>query len=109
MNGFVSRLARTALVAAAASLAAGCGGGDSAEDSNGAALDANVMLEQPANDASAMESAYNAAEPAADSPEPANAADADEADEAAGPTGPAGETSGGDTGGNTLDSNVAAM
>ena len=53
-----------------------------------------------------MESAYNAAEPAADSPEPENAADPDEAPE---PSGPAGETSGGDTGGNTLDSNVAAM
>ena len=53
-----------------------------------------------------MESAYNAAEPAADSTEPGNAADSDEAAEE---TGPAGETSGGDTGGNTLDSNVAAM
>ena len=95
--------------AAAAALAAGCSGGGGAEQSNAEGLDANVMLEQPANDASAMESVYNAAEPDADSPEPANAADSDEADEAAGPTGPAGETSGGDTGGNTLDSNVAAM
>ena len=106
MHGFVPRLARTALIAIAASLAAGCGGGGDAEESNAGALDANAMLEQPANDASAMESAYNAAEPAADSPVPDNAADPDEAPE---PSGPAGETSGGDTGGNTLDSNVAAM
>lgn len=105
MPEFGPRLVRAALIAAGVSLAAGCGG-DGAEDSNAGALDANAMLEQPANDASAMESVYNAAEPAADSTEPGNAADSDEAAEE---TGPAGETSGGDTGGNTLDSNAAAM
>ncbi|HWT11437.1 MAG TPA: hypothetical protein VN231_01640 [Allosphingosinicella sp.] len=97
------RTARAAAIAGAALLAAACGGaGDgAANDAVANALDSDLMLDAPANDASAMESAANAGDPApvaADNgSEETNAAD------------PLGETSGGDTGGNTVDSNVSGM
>jgi hypothetical protein len=89
---------RTALAAGAALLVAACGGGDSTDNAANE-VDSNLMFEEPANDASALESAYNATEPLP----PANDVDAGEDIDAIG------ETSGGDTAGNTVDSNVAGM
>lgn len=89
---------RTALIANAALLVAACGGGDGTVAANdGGAADANLALDAPGNDASAMESAANAVEEAPPAENMANAAEA-----------PEGETSGGDTGGNVMD-NVAGM
>ena len=59
-----STIARLALLAGAASIAAGCsGGGDAANAVDANALDINAMLAEPGNDASALEAAVNAAEP----------------------------------------------
>ena len=83
------------IIAGTALLAAGCGRGDdatTAADVN--ALDDNLMLDQPGNDADALETAVNAAEPVIDA---GNAA--------ANATGVLGNTSGGDTGGNVVDRN----
>ena len=89
---------RTALIAGAAMLVAGCGGGDGATETNaGNEADANAALEAPGNDASALESAANIAEEAPPADNVSNAAEA-----------PLGETSGGDTGGNVMD-NIAGM
>jgi hypothetical protein len=99
MRNLLTRSGPLALAAGAALLVAGCGGGGdatNATDTN--TLDANVLLEQPVNDASALESAVNATDPVV--PDTGNqATDA-----------PAvlGNTSGGDTGGNTVG-NVSAM
>jgi len=92
---------RTALIAAAALAAAGCGGRDDAADAVPEAVEGNLGLARPANDASAREMVAGAEEPAPPS-EPLPDAGVNAA-------GPAGETGGGDTGGNTLDSNVAGM
>ena len=86
---------RLTLVAGAALLVAGCGGSEStgnvAND-----LGSNAIVEEPYNDASALESAANVTEPLPVE----NATNTVEAP----------ETSGGDTGGNTLQSNdVAGM
>ena len=88
---------RTALAAGAVLLLAACG--REATDNEANAIDSNLMFEEPANDASAMESAYNATEPmpTTNAADPGNDIDAGR------------ETSGGDTGGNTLESNVAGM
>jgi len=89
---------RTALIAGAALLAAGCGGGDGTIAANaGGEADANLALDAPGNDASALESAANVTEEAPPAENMANAAE-----------GPEGETSGGDTGGNVMD-NIAGM
>jgi len=82
---------RLSIAAGAALFVAGCSGTDS---TNAAANDlgGNIVFEEPANDASAMESA-------------ANATDMMPADNMAEDT----ETSGGDAGGNTLESNVTGM
>lgn len=99
MGDVLTRAGRLAMVAGAALLAAGCAGGDdaaNATDTN--ALDANVMLEEPGNDQSAMESAVNATEPlATNTSDDGNTSDV------------LGDTSGGDTGGNTIESNVSGM
>ena len=97
MPNLSKRGAGWAMVAGAALLAAGCGTGDDAANRADAnALDANLMLEGPGNDASAMESAVNATEPVAvNSSEDGNASDV------------LGETRGGDTGGNTIESNAS--
>jgi hypothetical protein len=85
------------LILAGATLAlAACSGGNSTANTAGNELDANMSLEAPANDESAMESAGNATETA---PAPADNA----AGNAAGDTGP------GDSGGNNVESNVAGM
>ena len=88
--------AKAALAAGAILALAACGGGDRAADNAaGNELDANMTLEEPANDASAMEAAGNAAE----TPPPEdNASDDSE-----------GETEGGDTGGNNVESNTVGM
>lgn len=94
------RAARLAIVLGAALAAAGCSGREeatNAADLN--SLDANVILEEPANDASAMESAVNATEPVVtNTGEEGNASDD-----------VLGESEGGDTGGNTTGGNVTGM
>lgn len=99
MRDLGTRTARLAIVLGAALVAAGCSGNEeatNATDTN--ALDANLMLDQPANDAGAMESAVNATEPViTNTGEEGNSTDV------------LGETSGGDTGGNTFDSNISGM
>ena len=89
---------RTATIAAGALLAA-CGG-DAVDEPAVNAIDAETTLDEPGNDASALESAV--IDPA---PAPATNAGgtADNESEAIG------ETSGGDTGGNSVDGNVAGM
>jgi hypothetical protein len=59
-------------------------------------LDANMTMSEPANDASAMESATNAPEPVA--PLPANTTGTTD-----------GTNVGGDTGGNNVESNTVGM
>lgn len=94
----MNRTALRALIAAGTALGlVACSGGESDNAAN--AIDSNVMFEEPANDAGALESAYNASEPL---PAVNDSNAADDVDVR-------GETDGGDTGGNTLDSNVAGM
>ena len=98
MHAFPTRTLRLATLAGAALLIAGCGGGDAVNESAANTLDANVMLEQPGNDASAMESVVNAPEPVVT--EPTNeTTDSNET---------LGETKGGDTGGNVIE-NISGM
>ena len=91
-----------AVIAGLSLTLAACGGGSSeatnAADAN--AMDANLMFEEPANDASALESVANVTE---------TSPVTNLVDEAGNEAGPLGETSGGDTGGNTVESNVAGM
>ena len=90
---------RLAIVLAAGLALAGCGGNETttnAADLN--SLDVNAILETPANDASAMESAVNAVEPVADTTNTGEASNASDV---------LGESEGGDTGGNTMDSNTS--
>ncbi len=94
-------LFRAALIAGAATLVAACGGGDTGAANATNEIDANMAMDQPANDASAMESVANMTEEAPPVENMGNAAD--EAGDGAG-----GETSGGDTGGNVMD-NIAGM
>ena len=86
---------KAAFVAGAILALAACGSEPEATNAAGNELDANMTLEEPANDASAMEAAGNATEapPAED-----NATDEAE-----------GETEGGDTGGNNVESNTVGM
>jgi len=98
MRHFLTRTGRLAIVAGASLFVAGCGGGGEAtNDAAVNAMDSNLMIDEPANDASAMESAVNA-------PELTPVTNAGEGD-----NGVLGETDGGDTGGNTVDSNVSGM
>lgn len=100
MRTFSPHGARLFLALGAALLAAGCGGGnDATTEDNATALDANLMLEQPGNDQSAVESAANATEPM-----PADTGNMTTESNAV-----LGDTSGGDTGGNTVDSNITGM
>jgi hypothetical protein len=95
--------ARLAIVLAAALAIAGCSGSEQATNAADAnTLDANLLLDQPANDASAMDSAVNAIEPVA-----TNNGVENDATNASGDV--LGETSGGDTGGNTVEGNISAM
>lgn len=85
---------RLAMLAGAALIVTACSGSESASNVTDNAAD-NMLLEEPANDAGALESAANASEMVPLD----NAANTVEA-----PT-----TSGGDTGGNSLESNVTGM
>jgi hypothetical protein len=86
---------RLTLAAGAALFVAGCSGSESATNAAND-LGSNAVLEEPANDASALESAANATEPLPVD----NVTNTVEEP----------QTSGGDTGGNTLQSNdVAGM
>ena len=101
MTRILFRTARISAIAGAALLAAACGG-DGDEAANQAMAneaDANLMLNAPANDASALESAINAAEPTIGE----NGSQGTDAVDVLG------NTSGGDTGGNTAESNVSGM
>ena len=91
---------RMTALAGAALIVAACGGDDAADEAANDSLDSNLMLEQPMNDASAMESAANALEPAPP---------ADTGNQGTDSTDVLGNTSGGDTGGNTVESNVSGM
>jgi hypothetical protein len=90
---------RMSIIAGSALFVAACGGGSETTVNQGAAndLESNMMLDTPGNDASAMESVDNLAEPMPT----ANLGEAE--------ANVLGETSGGDTGGETVDSNVAGM
>ena len=99
MRDLLTRSARLAIVTGACLFVAGCGGGgEAANDAAVNAMDSNLMIDEPANDASAMESAVNA-------PEPMPVTNAGETDT----NDVLGETDGGDTGGNTVESNVSGM
>ena len=112
MRALFSPLFKSAFIVPATIALASCGG---AEEANEAAstIDSNLMFERIGNDASALEAAANAAptlppaEPANESGESSNDApsrsESDPGDEPV-----LGETSGGDTGGNTVEGNVSA-
>jgi hypothetical protein len=85
---------KTALIAGAALAVAGCNRAEAPANTAGNELDANMTMGEPANDASAMESATNMAEPVAP---------------AANDSGTSGSDSGGDTGGNNVESNTVGM
>ncbi len=90
---------RIAAIVTLTSLACACGGEAETSETNVAPpLDSNIMLDAPANDASAMESVGDVVDPA-----PVLNAPAEEDGDALG------ETSGGDTGGNTIEGNVTGM
>lgn len=100
MRDLFSRSARLAIVTGACLFVAGCsGGGDATNDAAANAMDGNLMIDEPANDASAMESAVNAPElmPTTNAGEEVDTNDV------------LGDTDGGDTGGNTVESNVSGM
>ena len=99
MRDLLTRSSPLALAAgAAAMLVAGCGEGGDASDARTPTLDANVLLEQPVNDASALESAVNATDPVV----------TDTGNQRTDAPAVLGNTGGGDTGGNTVG-NVSAM
>jgi len=99
MRDLLTRTARLAIVTGACLFVAGCGGGgDATNDAAMNAMDGNLMIDEPANDASAMESAVNAPELIPET----NAGETDSNDVL-------GDTDGGDTGGNTVESNVSGM
>ena len=96
MREVLTPAGRLALAAGAALVVAGCGGSEQAANVGDAnALDANLLLQQPGNDASALESAVNAAEPAV----------GDTGNQGTEAT-DMGNGSGGDTGGNSAGRNA---
>lgn len=111
MRAHFSLLSKSSFIVPAAIALASCGG---AEEANEAAstIDSNVMFERIGNDASALEAAANAA-PVLPQSEPTNESGAtDEEAPTQGASDPGdqpvlGETSGGDTGGNTVQGNVS--
>lgn len=88
---------RISIIAGSALFVAACGGGGQTVANEGAAndLESNLMLDEPGNDASAMESVTNVAEPLPT----ANVGAPAETDPGAGVT----------STGDTVDSNVAGM
>ncbi|WP_129791220.1 hypothetical protein [Sphingosinicella sp. CPCC 101087] len=101
MRDLFSRTGTAALIAGLALAVAGCGGDTEAVNEPEANLVDNMMLEEPANDASVLESTADLTEPAPIT-NTVNETDAEE-------TNMLGESSGGDTGGNTVESNVSGM
>jgi hypothetical protein len=99
MRDLLTRNGTLMLAAGTVLLVAACGGGgdatNAAEANN---LDANLLLDQPVNDASAMESAVNATDPVV----------TESGNQATDSSPVLGNTSGGDTGGNTVG-NATAM
>ena len=89
-----TQIVTTALIAGAALAVAGCSRATEANNAAGNELDANMTMSEPANDASAMESATNLAEPVA--PVANDSTDS-------------GSDTGGDTGGNNVESNTVGM
>ena len=114
MRAHFSLLFKSAFVVPAAIALASCGGG--AEEANEAAstVDSNMSFERIGNDASALEAAANAA-PVLPQSEPTNEGGATDDNDDAPSQGASeprdqpvlGETSGGDTGGNTVQGNVS--
>lgn len=87
---------RVALLAGAALIVTACSGSEPAANATDNAAD-NMLLEEPANDASALESAANASDPVPLGNDTETTTDVP-------------ETSGGDTGGNSQQGNdVAGM
>ena len=102
MRDILSRSVTLAFVAGLALAVAGCGGAsEPAEEADANLAESNLILFEPAYDASAMESADEVTQPV-DVLENTTANEAEA-------TEPLGETSGGDTGGNTVDNNVSGM
>jgi hypothetical protein len=109
MRTIFPQLSRTALILTGAFLATACGG-DAETDNAANGLDSNIMFEQLGNDASALEQAGNASIDYSTDPGTGNDSESEPGANAA--TGNSsgdervfGETSGGDTGGNTVDRN----
>jgi hypothetical protein len=92
-----SPILKTALIAGAALAIAGCNRAAETNNAAGNELDANMTMGEPANDASAMESATNLAEPAAPAAANDSSSSSDDTDV------------GGDTGGNNVESNTVGM
>jgi hypothetical protein len=111
------KAAVTALLPLIALLAACGGGSDEANEVSAAGTDSNIMLEQPGNDASALEAAANAdpfptSEPVDGNgaiPSPAPAPTPSPAPSGGEDQPVLGETSGGDTGGNTVQGNMTGQ
>ena len=103
--------AKVAGIVSAALLLASCGGG--ANDDNEAVAtqaDSNVMFEQLGNDASALEAAGNAAPLEVVNDEASDASSAGAEATTQNSSQPVlGETSGGDTGGNTVQGNTTGL
>jgi len=102
MRDILTRSGAAALIAGLALAVSACGGGsqEANETSDSNMLDSNALFEEPANDASAMESVTNVEEPMPDLSAPGNASET---------SNEVRETEGGDTGGNTVESNVSGM
>ena len=102
MRELFTRTGTAALVAGFALAVAACGGDtDTGNEAEANLAESNMILDEPTNDASALESTVE--DSVAESPF-VNSFE-NETQEAP----PLGETSGGDTGGNTVDSNVSGM
>ncbi|MGZ8281724.1 MAG: hypothetical protein ACXWUN_02085 [Allosphingosinicella sp.] len=101
MREILNRTGLVAMIAGLAFAAAACSDSEPASDvTTNNALDSNLLFEEPANDASAMESVGNAVEPAPELTAPDNAATANNSSDEAVP---------GDSGGDTVESNVSGM
>jgi len=88
---------RAALIAGATLALAACGSSDKAADNSANEVDANAMMGEPTNDMSAMEAAGNATEPLPP------------VDNGTATGNVLGETEGGDTGGETVETNTPGM
>jgi hypothetical protein len=103
MREHFTRTGNAALVAGLALALAACGGdAETGNEAEANLSESNMILDEPANDASALES--TAEESVAESP----FVNSFENETGETPP-PLGETSGGDTGGNTVESNVSGM